>query len=260
MEKFTLTKKDGHVIPVIWEVPSMCDRIVIMIHGFTSCKECNTGQLLLRRMPAEGIGVVCYDQPAHGKEEALEDDFRIENCMESLATVEQHVRKTFPGKEIVYLGSSYGAYLTGLYICQRPHLGTRLMMRSGAVIMPWLFLGTPDAEPDQESLAKLNEQGYLMLGLPGEPNVKVPKGMFEDMQKPENDLMGGFGNWNHGGTQVAMVHGAKDQIIPVQCAQQFAEKYNIPLTVFEGQGHSLGDDPTCPDKVADAAIAFYKGV
>lgn len=72
------------------------------------------------------------------------------------------------------------------------------------VIMPWLFLGAPGSEPDSEALEELNKKGYLMLGLTGTRQVKVPKGM------------------------------------------------------FEGQGHSLSDDPACPDKVADLAIDFFK--
>lgn len=65
-------------------------------------------------------------------------------------------------------------------------------------------------------------------------------------------------NAGGGNTKVAMVHGEKDQVVPVKFAREFAEKYGLPITVFEGQGHSLSDDPACPDKVADLAIDFFK--
>lgn len=65
-------------------------------------------------------------------------------------------------------------------------------------------------------------------------------------------------NAGGGNTKVAMVHGEKDQVVPVKFAREFAEKYDLPITVFEGQGHSLSDDPACPDKVADLAIDFFK--
>lgn len=55
MKKIKILKEDGHIIPVILEVPEEADSVVIMIHGFTSCKECPTGELLLRRMPEAGI-------------------------------------------------------------------------------------------------------------------------------------------------------------------------------------------------------------
>lgn len=258
MNRLKILKENGHMIPVILEVPENGDSVVIMVHGFTSSKECPTGQLLLRRMPEAGMGVVLYDQPGHGEEEAKEDPFRIENCMDSLAAVEKYVQMKWPEKEIFYFASSYGAYLTGLYLERRKHAGTHLLMRSGAVIMPWLFLGAPGSEPDSEALEELNKKGYLMLGLTGTRQVKVPKGMFEDMMLPENDLYGNFGESDHGNTRVAMVHGEKDQVVPVKFAREFAEKYGLPITVFEGQGHSLSDDPACPDKVADLAIDFFK--
>ena len=91
MNRLKIVKENGHMIPVILEVPEEADSVVIMVHGFTSSKECPTGQLLLRRMPEAGIGVVLYDQPGHGEEEAKEDPFRIENCMDSLATVEKYI-------------------------------------------------------------------------------------------------------------------------------------------------------------------------
>ena len=258
MNSSKILKENGHVIPVIVEVPEEADSVVIMVHGFTSSKECPTGQLLLRRMPEAGIGVVLYDQPGHGEEEAKEEPFRIENCMDSLAAVEKYVRTNWPEKEVFYFASSYGAYLTGLYLGRREHSGTRLLMRSGAVIMPWLFLGAPGSDPDPATLKELDEKGYLMLGMPGTKQIKVPRGMFEDMMLPENDLFGNFGESDHGNTRVAMVHGEKDQVVPVQFARQFAEKYHLPITVFEGQGHSLSDDPACPDKVADLAIEFFR--
>ena len=109
------------------------------------------------------------------------------------------------------------------------------------------------------SLAELNEKGFLMMGLPCAPQIRVPKGMFEDMGRPENDLLHRFGGYDHGGTEVAMVHGEKDPVIPVRFAREFAEENGIPITVFEGQGHSLNDDPDCPDRVADLAIDFFRG-
>lgn len=100
----TILKKDnGAVVPVIFDVPPEAGRIVIMIHGFESCKECDTGKLLFRRMIPAEIGVVAYDQPGHGSEEGREEWFTLKNCMDSLETVENFVAAKYPHAQIFIL-------------------------------------------------------------------------------------------------------------------------------------------------------------
>lgn len=125
----TILKKDnGAVVPVIFEVPPEAGRIVIMIHGFESCKECDTGKLLFRRMIPAEIGVVAYDQPGHGSEEGREEWFTLKNCMDSLETVENFVAAKYPHAQIFYFASSFGAYMTSLYVSTRNHRGRKLFM------------------------------------------------------------------------------------------------------------------------------------
>ena len=258
MEKFTIEKKNGFKVPVVAEVPEKSDAALIVVHGFGSSKEGENCKLMLRRMPEAGISVFLYDQPAHGTEEAKDEPLTIENALDSLAAVEDYIRGNYPDKEILYLGSSFGGYISGLYIERREHAGTKLMLRSGAVIMPWLFLGAPGSEPDPESLAELEKNGFLMVGSPLGNYTKVPEEMFVELARPENNLFGNFGETDHDGTKTAMVHGEKDPVIPLKFAQEFAARYELPIAVFPGQGHSISDDPEVPDKVADRIIEFFR--
>ena len=54
-----------------------------------------------------------------------------------------------------------------------------------------------------------------------------------------------------------MAHGAEDATIDPEAAARFAERFHIEETVFEGEGHSLCNDPATPDKVADLAIRLF---
>ena len=56
---------------------------------------------------------------------------------------------------------------------------------------------------------------------------------------------------------LAMAHGAEDATIDPEAAARFAERFHIEETVFEGEGHSLCNDPATPDKVADLAIRLF---
>lgn len=50
-----------------------------------------------------------------------------------------------------------------------------------------------------------------------------------------------------------------DPVVPVAAARAFAARYRIPIAVFPGENHSLNADPKTPDRVADLALAFFRG-
>ncbi|MCH4071837.1 alpha/beta fold hydrolase [Pseudoramibacter sp.] len=252
-EHFKLQKENGAWVPCLAEIPKKPQAIVIMIHGFESCKECRSGQLLLRRLPPAGFGVICYDQPGHGTAEARQEGLRIGACMDSLARVEAYCAERYPDLPVYYFASSYGAYLTLLYVSQRQHRGTRLFMRSAAVNMPDLFF---KADPDPVMVKDLKTKGYFTPNMELGNPVKVSRGMLEDFKA--NDLPAVFAAADHSGMQFAMVHGEKDAVIPVEKARAFADRFHIPITVMKGQGHSIWETPEAPEKVADLAIDFYQ--
>lgn len=256
MEKIYLIKTNGAEIPCLVEIPTGARHVVIMIHGFESCKECATGELLFRRMPPEGIGVITYDQPGHGTDLAREEWLGLDACMDSLQTVENYARELAPEAEIEYFASSFGAYVTGLYISHREHLGRKLFMRSGAVNMPWLLLGPPGSEPDPEAIALLKKQGYLQPNIGVGDPVKVPEEMFKELG--EHDLFKEFNPDAFTHVDCRMVHGENDPVVDLKFAKSFSGRFDIPITVMPGEGHSINLDPEDPDKVADLAIAFFR--
>lgn len=255
IQAFKLEKENGYVVPCVSAVPDNPKAIVVMVHGFESSKECATGELLRRRLPPAGFGVICYDGPGHGTAEARKEPFRLGAGMASLARVEAYAHRTWPERPIYYFASSYGAYMTALYISTRRHLGGKLFMRSAAVCMPELFLGTPENPIDPAYLKQMDELGYATpnMGL-GNP-VRVPKGMLDDLR--ENDLFEKFVPYPENDVRVQMVHGECDAVIPVEKALAFARKFRITIRVMRAQGHSLSDTPEAPERVADQAIAFF---
>ena len=91
MEKTLLQKQDGRAVPCIAEFPSDpadLRKLVIVIHGYDSSKESENAANLMRILPGKGFGVIAYDQPNHGTEEAAAEELTVENCLDSLATVE----------------------------------------------------------------------------------------------------------------------------------------------------------------------------
>lgn len=251
IESFKLNKEGGAVIPCLELVPEGASKIVLMVHGFGSQKDCATAQMLFRRMPAAGFGVVTYDQPAHGPDEARSELLTVENCLASLSAVEQAVADRHPGLEIVYFSSSFGAYITTLHICTQAHLGRRAFLRSAAVNMPQKIL-TMAKEPEIAQL--LREQGFYTSDV-GPDAIPVPQAFLDGLAA--NDLTERFAARTDLAARFELVHGELDTTIPLPPVMEFAEHFDLPLTVIPGEEHTLSDFPETPDRAADLAIAFY---
>ncbi len=255
MESLKIRKKDQNVVSCLTEIPDKPKGIVIAVHGFSSSKECATYEMLFRRLPASGYALLGIDLPGHGFEESLQETLRIEGCKNSIEAAEQYAAGLCPGLPVNYFASSFGAYLTGLYVSTRPHLGRKAFFRSAAVNMPELFVKKNPEEQDRKILAELEKQGYFDANIETSRPVRITRDMYRDFEM--NDLFQLFDPSAYGGTSVRMVHGAQDSVISPKAAERFAARYHIPLTFFENEGHSLSDHPGTPDRVADLAIAFY---
>ena len=222
MEKFLLTKQNGHKVPCIAEFPADMRKVVIVIHGYDSSKESMNVENLMEILPPKGFGVIAYDQPNHGSEEAAAEELSIDACVDSLACVEDYVAERFEGKEVCYFGSSFGAYILGIYLTTRPHRGNKAFMRCAAVNFP---------ELDLDERAKAIEPVDLYR-------------LFDDTDLDE--------------VEIAFAHGECDSSVPVAAAVDFAERYGYPITVFPGEEHPICTYPESPGKVAELAIELFE--
>ncbi|MBP5169345.1 MAG: alpha/beta hydrolase [Oscillospiraceae bacterium] len=252
MEYFSIKKPDLNCVSCVKEIPENPRGIIIAVHGFTSDRDCSTYQMLLRRMPQAGYGVVGIELPGHGTAESSRETLRVESCKNNIAAAEDYIKRNYPKAEVCYFASSFGAYITALYMTTREHAGKKAFFRSAAVNMPTLIVKEHPNEDELRKLRKLREQGYYVEYLDnlGRP-VKITIEMYRDLET--TDL---FEIFDPADNRFAMAHGAEDEIINPNAAIEFATKFRIPLTLFEGEGHSLSG---VAEQVADLAIELYNG-
>ena len=228
MEKFLLQKHNARAIPVIAEIPDDLRKLVIVVHGYDSSKESENAANLMRILPGKGFGVFAYDQPHHGMEEAADEELTVENCLDSLACVEDYLAERFgtdgtgaEGPEICYFGSSFGAYITCIYLATRSHRGCKAFLRCAAVNFPELAIDEGADDVELPDLFALYEQA-----------------------KPEDVAM-------------AFAHGACDSTVKVEAAIAFTDRFGYPLTIFPGEEHTISDFPESPIRVAQLAAELY---
>ena len=252
MKREALSNGRGYEIPCIWQVAGEESLVCIVAHGFGSSMESPTAQMLLAELPKRGMGAVAFDFPAHGASPVDGDFLRLEHCLGDLAAVEAEARARAraPGAEIVYVGSSFGAYVTLLYLSEGRGRGRRAFLRSAAVCMPALFHNRP---PEEE--ARMAADGCVTLGADwgySRP-LKITRGFREDLDG--HDV---FARWRREAGAVRMIHGGDDKVIPLAEAERFAAAFGIPLSVVPGGDHSLSI-PGAPERVLAEALAFFSG-
>ena len=255
MEYFSIQKDSGYKVSCVREVPDQPKGIVIAVHGFTSSKESPTYRRLLNRFPTAGYGVICIDLPGHGTEESAREPLRIPGAIDSIEAAERYAAAEYPGCEIFYFGSSFGAYLIGLYISTREHSGRKAFWRSGAVNMPELFHKDPPGEEEKRYLRELEKKGFVDFAMDHHSPVRIIRPMYNDLR--ESDLFEIFDAGRFGQNQIAMAHGREDSVISPEAVERFAARFQIPVTWFPGEGHSLSGHKSTPDKVVDLAIGFF---
>lgn len=221
MEQILLKKSNGQEVPCIAEFPEGLRKLVLVIHGYDSSKESENAANLMRMLPQKGFGVIAYDQPNHGGAQAAEEKLTIDNCLDSLACVEDYLAQRFPGVEICYFGSSFGAYILGIYLVQRQHRGHNAFMRCAAVNFPQLNI---------DERAKALEPVDLFC-------------LFEHDRPDE--------------VRFAFAHGECDSSVPVSAAIAFTEQFGYPLTVFPGEEHPICTDPASPIRIAELAAELF---
>ena len=256
VETYKIVKSSGRVVSCIREVPEDPAGIVIAVHGFTSSKTGPTYQLLLESMPAYGLGAAAFDLPGHGTEESAEEPLRVPGAIDSIEAVERDIVTRYPGIPVYYFASSFGAYLTGLYISSREHAGRKAFFRSAAVNMPALFIKEDPTEKEKQQLEDLERQGWFDTDMDLHAPVRITRDMYNDLM--ETDLFERFDPEFGGRHQIRMVHGAEDDVIDPAEAVRFAEKFSIPLRMIAQEGHSLSNDPRLPGRIMREAAEFFR--
>ena len=257
MNKEYLPGQRGYSVPCVYNIKGNEKAVCVIVHGFGSSKDSTTATMMLNELPLLGIGAIAIDLPAHGDSEVYGEFLRLDNCTADLAAAETRARELVQEAEVFYFGSSFGAYITLIYLAgcaqnKRSSQPRRAFLRCAAVSMPRLF--NQETTPEQracleatgEVILNKDEHGYAR-------DLKITNGFYDDLDKYD-----AFSFWREDMAQLHMIHGESDETVPLADAQAFARKYHVPLTIVPDGDHSLSI-PGAPELVLKHATEFFTG-
>jgi pimeloyl-ACP methyl ester carboxylesterase len=252
VKRVFISENREYAIPCVYDINGREKTVCVIIHGFGSSKESTTAKMMLKELPLIGIGAIALDLPAHGESEVEGDYLRIANCLADIAATEELTRKLAPEAEIVYFGSSFGAYITLLHLLEKKQDKSRAFLRAAAVNMPELLANrlTPEQKACLEDTGEVDfyktEHGYIR-------DLKLIQGFFDDLAA--HDV---FSLWSEGIAELKMIHGEFDEEVQLSDVRRFAEMYHVPLHVIEKGDHQLSI-PGAPEQVLKIATEFFLG-
>lgn len=241
-----ISGKKGYEIPCIRSLSGVEKKAVIVSHGFGSSKESPTASMLLEHLPEAGIGVFAFDFPAHGESPVDGEHLTVSDCLQSLFAAETELQAAVPEAEICYFGSSFGAYITLLYLSSGKGKGRKAFLRSAAVEMPLLLRQMTVSKHDI-----LEKQGWFTFDCDYVRPLKLTQTFFDELERCDV-----FETYQKNMAELMMVHGSRDETASPQAARRFAEKAGAELVMLSGGDHRLSLEGM-PETVLELARTFF---
>ena len=220
-------------------------RIIVLVHGYG--EHIGRYDHVAEALRARGSMVVGPDHVGHGQsqgERALVEDF--EPVVDDLRAVVREVREDLP---VVMVGHSMGGLIAVRY-AQRYRADLAGLVLSGpavglaAVFADWL--AAPDLPSDPIDVATLSRDPAVGEAYAADPLVwhggwKRPT--LEAFVAADEAIVAGPG---FGDLPLLYLHGAEDQLVPVDLARSVIERLagpNSELHVLDGARHEVFNEP-----------------
>lgn len=215
------------------------ERVVIYGHGFGGHKDNRAAKRYADfiRAKHKDMAVLCFDWPCHG------DDARkkllLEDCDAYLRCVIDYVRGQYPQARLLAYATSFGGYLFLKYMAEHGDPFAMTALRCPAIPMHETMM---HAIIRPEELEKLERGKEVLVGF--DRKIRISPDFLESLRQADVQKM----DLSPYRDEILILHGTKDEIVPMAGVEAFAEKNGIPFFPIENADHRFVD----PGKMQEA--------
>ena len=222
-------------------------QVVVFCHGFGGHKDNSAAAKFAERLTSKHkyAALVTFNWPCHGDD--VKKRLSLDVCMAYLDLVVRHVRQRFDTEELYCYATSFGGYLTLLYLSRMGSPFRKIVLRCPAVPMADVLLNTIASAGDAELLSKGRE---VAVGF--DRKVPVSPAFLQELQ--ENDIRTyEFLDWAE---DMLILHGTEDEIVPFGEVHEFCENQLIEFVPIEGADHRFRSQRAM-DQAIKCILDFY---
>lgn len=205
---------------------------IVYLHGFASHPQSEKAVFFRRHFEQKGVPFIAPRLDG--------GDFRNTTITRALDATEKAVSELPPDRALVILGSSLGGLLAALYAERHQAEGRRRPTALVLIAPAFDFAALWRRRLGPEHLARWQREGELELRdehgrwVYGEAFARVGYALYQDACQYERLA------WSFA-TPTLVFHGAKDEQVPLEGSQRFADAPNVQLVVYAQGAHSLQD-------------------
>ena len=222
------------------------ENIVIVTHGFGSSKEtagtATFGEHLVAKY--KDFGALAFDWPCHGMD--ARKKLSVKECLTYLSIVCEYCKKEFQAKALYIYSTSFGGYLTLRYIIEVGNPFKKIALRCPSIHM-FEAMGNHLSDTDY---AKLEKGKEISVGY--ERKMKMDKAFMEELKA--------FDVADHEyfdfADDMLIIHGTKDEMIPIEDTRTFADNNVIEFIPVEGANHPF-QNPNHMELAISKIIEFF---
>ncbi len=249
MEKYFDINREGCSVRCLLhcDKPSDVRQVIVYGHGFGGHKESRSALRFARYVLSKrkDTAVLCFDWPCHGTDGRKK--LLLSDCDRYLTLVTDYAREHFQTDTLYGFATSFGGYLYLKYITEHPNPFRRTVLRCPAVQM-YSALIENILSPDE--LEKLKKGKDVLAGF--DRKVRISPDFLESLKKADITER----NYLDVCESLLIVHGTRDEIIPIAPVAAFADDKLIPLLTVEGADHRFLD-PVKLDLSIRETCAFF---
>ena len=222
-------------------------KAVLFCTGFAGHKDNNAAARFADKLLSKekNVAVIVFNWPAHGDD--VKKKLVLEDCSLYLDLVVQEIRSRYGVSDLCAYATSFGAYLVLKYISEHDNPFRKIALRCPAVNMYNVLTRT---------IMRVNEYEKILKGKDAEVGfdrkVTVTPALLEDLKT--NDICArDYLEW---ADDILILHGTKDEVVPIEESREFAENNLIDFIPIEGADHRF-QNPACMDLANKYVTDFF---
>lgn len=222
--------------------------LVLYGHGFGGHKDTRAAARFAEYYISKqkDAAVLCFDWPCHG------DDARkklvLADCDLYLRCVIEYARGQFPEAMLLAYATSFGGYLFLNYMAEHGNPFEKAAFRCPAVPM-YQVLTRNIVKTEEAELLKKGKD--VLVGF--DRKIRISPDFLDSLRKADLNAKDFTPYCN----DILILHGTKDEIVPIAEVEAFADRNNIPFFPIEKADHRFVD----PGKMLEAIqmiVAFFE--
>ena len=223
-------------------------KMIMTCHGFGGQKDNGVTQKFAEKLLSKykGVGVLAFNWPCHGDD--VKKKMKLEDCTTYLQMVIEHVKQQYPIEALYTYSASFGGYMILKYIAEFGNPFHKIALRCPAVNM---YEVLSDSVKRHGDLDKMKKGKGIPIGF--DRKIEVTAAFLEELKEADVQKI----EYIDYADDMIILHGTKDDSVPFEVSEAFAEENIIEFYPVENADHRFRN-PASMEFATKTVMEFFQ--